>query len=82
MNEVTAQFIHDAKVRTVEDMHWLISPAIMRPTRKSFMPTIKDTIAPLTDIIPEPIKPLLDVNKMVEDVFYNVIDGVIYQVWS
>ena len=77
---MAAAFIHDAKVRSCEDMQWIFSSVLLRPIRRTFLPTIKAVLSPVADLIPDVLKPLLDIDQMVDEIFTDVVHGAIYQV--
>lgn len=72
-----ASFIHDAKVRAVEDMLWLFKSVLLPPIQKNFLPTVSEVLAPIKALIPEALEILIDLDEIVENILVGVVEGAI-----
>lgn len=71
---------HDAKIAARQFWIKLVKAIVKPPFEKLVIPACKDVVDPLVDLIPEPLKEIIDPHKALEQVLDDIINASIMAV--
>jgi len=73
---VLQDFKHDGEIVTLDLYVGIMKSIVMPPLNKLVVPACKQVLQPLDDLIPEPMKQLVDIMQMFDDLVDGIVTGI------